>query len=43
MFAEDKDSKADSQVIDEASHGEVAWVKYSTTYDSKPVVFKLVQ
>jgi len=43
MFTEDKDSKADFKVVDEAMVGEVAWVKYSTAYDPKPGVFKLVQ
>ena len=43
MFAEDKDSEAHFKVVDEAMDGEVAWVKYSTAYDPKPGVFKLVQ
>lgn len=43
MFTEDKDSEADFKVVDEAMDGEVAWVKYSTAYDPKPGVFKLVQ
>lgn len=43
MFTEDKDSKVDFKVVDEAMVGEVAWVKYSTAYDPKPGVFKLVQ
>jgi len=43
MFTEDKDSEANFKVVDEVIDGEVAWVKYSTAYDPKPGVFKLVQ
>lgn len=43
MFSEDKDSEAHFKVIDDVLDGEVAWVKYSTTYDPKPGVFKLVK
>ncbi|WP_445733602.1 hypothetical protein [Mariniflexile sp.] len=43
MFAEDKDSEANFKVVDEAMDGEVAWVKYSTVYDPKPGIFKLVK
>ena len=43
MFAEDKDSETNFKVVDEAMDGEVAWIKYSTAYDPKPGVFKLVK
>ncbi|SRX51999.1 hypothetical protein [Aequorivita sp. CIP111184] len=43
MFTEDRDSEANFKVVDEAMDGEVVWVKYSTAYDPKPGVFKLVQ
>ena len=43
MFNEDKDSEANFKVVDEAIDGEVAWVKYSTSYNPKPGIFKLVQ
>ncbi len=43
MFVQDGSSAADFKVVDEAMEGEVAWIKYSTAYDSKPGVFKLVQ
>ena len=43
MFAEDKNSETNFKVVDEAMDGEVAWIKYSTAYDPKPGVFKLVQ
>ncbi len=43
MFAQDKDLEADFKIIDEAMEGDSAWIKYSTAYDPKPGVFKLVQ
>ncbi|MGY8914793.1 MAG: hypothetical protein ACKVJF_06885 [Flavobacteriales bacterium] len=43
MFTEDKDSDTDFKVVDEAMDGEVAWIKYSTAYDPKAGVFKLVK
>ena len=43
MFVQDKDSEANFKIVDEAMEGETAWIKYSTTYDAKPGVFKLVQ
>ncbi len=43
MFAQDADSDSEFAIVDEAMEGEVAWVKYSTAYDPKPGVFKLVQ
>ena len=43
LFVEDKTSDSYFKILDEAMVGEVAWIKYSTSYDSKPGVFKLVQ
>lgn len=43
MFVEDKNSESDFKVVDEATEGDVAWIKYSTAYDPKPGVFKLIQ
>ena len=43
MFAQDKNSESDFKIVDEAMDGEFAWIKYSTAYDPKPGVFKLVQ
>ena len=43
MFVQEKNSESDYEVIDELTDGDVAWVKYSTAYDPKPGVFKLVQ
>lgn len=37
----DKDIKV--EILDEAIDGELAWVKYSTTFDGKTGVFKLVK
>ena len=43
MFVQDKDSEADFKIADEAMEGETAWIKYSTAYDPKPEIFKLVR
>ncbi|GGW36461.1 hypothetical protein [Arenibacter certesii] len=43
MFVEDENSASDFKVIDEFVEGSVAWVKYSTAYDEKPGIFKLVK
>ena len=43
MFVEDENSASDFMVIDELVEGSVAWVKYSTAYDKKPGIFKLVK
>ena len=43
MFAQDKKSESHFIIIDELTDGDVAWIKYSTVYDPKPGVFKLVQ
>ena len=43
MFVQDKNSKSDFKVVDEAMEGQVAWIKYSTAYDPKPGIFKLVK
>lgn len=43
MFAKPKGSKSDFKLIDETKDGNVAWVKYSTSYDKTPGVFKLVK
>ena len=37
----DKDIKV--EILDEAVDGEIAWVKYSTTYDGKTGIFKLTK
>ncbi len=43
MFAQDKNSEAKFKLVDEAMEGETAWIKYSTAYDPKPGIFKLVK
>ena len=43
MFAKPKGSKSNFKLIDETTKGDVAWVKYSTSYDKTPGIFKLVK
>lgn len=43
MFAKPKGSKSNFKLIDEVIQGDVAWVKYSTSYDKTPGIFKLVK
>ncbi len=43
MFAKPKGSESNFKVLDESVEGEIAWVKYSTSYDKTPGVFKLVK
>lgn len=31
------------EILDEAINGDISWVKYSTTYDGKSGIFKLVK
>jgi hypothetical protein len=38
---EDKDAKV--EILDEAIEGNLAWVKYNSSYDKSPGVFKLVK
>jgi len=41
MFAKPESSKSDFKLIDETKDGDVAWVKYSTSYDKTPGVWKV--
>lgn len=43
MFAKPKGSKSNFKLIDETTEGDVAWVKYSTSYDKTPEIFKLIK
>lgn len=43
MFAKPKNSEMNFKVIEESIDGDMAWIKYSTTYDKTPGVFKLVK
>lgn len=39
----DSDKEIAVEILDETNDGEIAWVKYSTTYDGKPGIFKLIK
>lgn len=39
----DSDKEIEVEILDEAIDGEIAWVKYSSTYDGKSGIFKLVK
>jgi hypothetical protein len=39
----DSDNEIKVEILDEAIDGEIAWVIYSTTYDGKSGIFKLVK
>lgn len=39
----DSDKEIEVEILDEAIDEEIAWVKYRTTYDGKPGVFKLIK
>ncbi|CAH8283410.1 hypothetical protein EV196_102371 [Mariniflexile fucanivorans] len=43
MFAKPKGSESNFKLIDEVIEGDVAWVKYATSYDKTPGIFKLVK
>ncbi len=43
MLAKPKGCKSNFKLIDEVIESNVAWVKYSTSYDKTPGVFKLVK
>ncbi|UJH91930.1 hypothetical protein LZ575_04620 [Antarcticibacterium sp. 1MA-6-2] len=43
LFAEDKNSEINFEVIEDTIDGDVAWVRYSTSFEEKPSVFKLVK
>lgn len=43
MFEEDKNSESNFKILDEAMEGDIAWVKYSTSYDPSPGVFKIIK
>lgn len=37
------EEKVTVEILDEQKDGEVTWIKYSTSYDEKPGIFKLVK
>lgn len=43
-FVPDGNSEnSDFKVVDETTDGDLAWVKFTTSYDTKPETFKLVK
>lgn len=43
MFTKPKGSESNFKLINEVIEGDIAWVKYSTSYDKTPGIFKLVK
>ena len=43
MFVEDKNSESHFKIVDKKTEDDIAWIKYTTSYDKKPGVFKLVK
>lgn len=43
MFAKSEMSDSNFKVIEETIEGDIAWVKYSTSHDKTPGIFKLVK
>lgn len=43
MFAKSDNPNSNFKVLQEVTDGDVAWVKYSTSYDKTPGIFKLVK
>lgn len=43
LFAEDEKSEINFAVIEDTIDGKVAWVRYSTSFEEKPSVFKLIK
>lgn len=43
LFTEDESSQINFTVMEEIIDGDVAWVRYSTSFDEKPGVFKLIK
>ncbi|MDO6766778.1 MULTISPECIES: nuclear transport factor 2 family protein [Cellulophaga] len=39
----DSDKEIEVEILDEAIDGEIAWVRYKTSYDGKTGIFKLVK
>jgi hypothetical protein len=39
----DEDKNANVEILGESLEGDLAWVKYNSSYDKSPGVFKLVQ
>ena len=43
MFAKSDKKDSNFKVIEELTDGDVSWIKYSTSYDKTPGVFKLAK
>jgi hypothetical protein len=43
LFSETKNSEINFKVIEDTIDGDVAWVRYSTSFEEKPGVFKLIK
>ena len=43
LFAKNKNSEINFEVIKDTIAGNVAWVRYSTSFEEKPGVFKLIK
>lgn len=43
LFTEDENSEINFAVIEDTIDGDFAWVRYSTSFEEKPSVFKLVK
>ncbi|NJW52715.1 hypothetical protein [Salinimicrobium oceani] len=43
LFAENENSEINFAVIEDTIVGDVAWVRYSTSFEEKPSIFKLVK
>ena len=41
MFVEDKNSESHFKIVDKKTEDDIAWVKYTTSYDKTPSIFKL--
>jgi len=39
----DSDKQIEVEILDEAIDGEIAWVRYKTTFDGKAGIFKLIK
>ncbi len=43
MFSKNKNSDSNFKVLEESMDGDIAWVKYTTSYDKTPGIFKLIK
>lgn len=43
FVGDDNPETSDFEVLDETTDGDIAWVKFTTSYDTKPETFKLIK